>query len=139
MSSIVIGSVNCRGLADSVKRCDIFTKCNDLYDVTILVDTQGIVENEKKWLHEWGYVAKFSSFSSNSREVAILLKHSFEFKIHDEVKDTLVNYIILDISIQDYRMTLAAVYEPNEDKLCFCETLQSNFFIFPNSSVILVV
>ena len=51
--------------------------------------------------------------------VAILFKKSFEFKIHDEVKDTLGNYIILDISIQDYRMTLAAVYRPNEDKPCF--------------------
>jgi len=38
MPSIVIGSVNCRGLADSVKGCDIFTKCKDLYDVTVLVN-----------------------------------------------------------------------------------------------------
>ena len=52
-----MGSVNCRRLADSVKRCDIFTK--DLYNVTILVDTHGIVENEKKWLHEWGCIANF--------------------------------------------------------------------------------
>jgi len=60
MSSIVMGSVNCRRLADSVKRCDIFTK--DLYDVTILVDTHGIVENEKKWLHEWGCIGNFPVF-----------------------------------------------------------------------------
>ena len=60
-----MGSVNCRRLADSVKRCDIFTK--DLYNVTILVDTHGIVENEKKWLHEWGCIGNFPVFSSNSR------------------------------------------------------------------------
>jgi len=53
-----------------------------------------------------------------------LLKNSLEFKIHDEARDTLGNYIILDISIQDYRMTLATVYGPNEDKPCFFETLQ---------------
>ena len=29
--------------------------------------------------------------------VAILLKNLFELKIHDEVKDTLGNYIILDV------------------------------------------
>jgi hypothetical protein len=67
MSSIVIGSLNCKGLiADSVKICDIFTKYKDWYEVTVLVDIHGIVEHEKKWLHEWGYIAKFSSFSSNS-------------------------------------------------------------------------
>jgi hypothetical protein len=49
MSSIVIGSLNCRGfIADSVKRCDIFTKYKDLYEVTVLVNTHGIIENEKK-------------------------------------------------------------------------------------------
>jgi hypothetical protein len=77
------------------------------------------------------YIAKFSSFYG----VAILFRNSFEFKIHDEVRDTLGNY---DISIQDYRMTLAAVYGPNEDKPCFFETLQSKINIFPNSSLILV-
>ena len=47
----------------------------------------------------------FLLFSSNSKEgVAILFKNSFEFKIHDEIKDTLGNYIILDISIQDCGM-----------------------------------
>jgi hypothetical protein len=46
---IVIGSLNCRGfIADSVKRCDIFTKYKDLYEVTVLVNTHGIIENEKK-------------------------------------------------------------------------------------------
>ena len=51
-------------------------------------------------MHEWGYIANSSSFSSNSRgrgRVTILFKNSFEFKIHDEVKDTFGNYIILDI------------------------------------------
>jgi hypothetical protein len=62
MSSIVMGSVNCRRLADRGKRCDIFTKCKDLYHVTVLVDTHGIFENEKKWLHEWGCIANFPVF-----------------------------------------------------------------------------
>jgi hypothetical protein len=64
-----------------------------------------------------------------------LLRNSFEFKIHEEVRDTLGNY---DISIQDYRMTSAVVFEPNEDKPCFFETLQSKINMFPNSSLILV-
>jgi hypothetical protein len=42
MSAVVIGSVNCRGLSNNVKCCDIFffIKCRDMYDITILVDTK---------------------------------------------------------------------------------------------------
>jgi anionic cell wall polymer biosynthesis LytR-Cps2A-Psr (LCP) family protein len=35
-------------------------------------------------------------------------------------------------------MTSAVVFEPNEDKPCFFETLQSKINMFPNSSLILV-
>ena len=40
MSAVVIGSINCRGLSNNVKRCDIFNKCRDMFDISILVDTQ---------------------------------------------------------------------------------------------------
>jgi hypothetical protein len=63
----------------------------------------------------------FFQQQSGRGRVTILFKNSFEFKIHDEVKDTFGNYIILDIWIRDYRMTLAAVYGPNGDKPCFFE------------------
>ena len=67
-----------------------------------------------------------------------MFENWFQFKIHDEIKDTIGNYSILVICIQDYPMTLAAVYEHNEDKPCFFETLQSQIIIFTNSSVISV-
>jgi hypothetical protein len=44
------------------------------------------------------------------------LKNSFEFHINQEIIDERGNFIILDINIQDYRMTLVAIYDPNEDK-----------------------
>ncbi|CAG2214956.1 unnamed protein product [Mytilus edulis] len=121
MSTITIGSVNCRGLSETVKRIDIFTKYKDLYDITILVDTHSTSVKEKQWLHEWGYVGKFSSYSSKSRGVAILFKNTFEFKIHEETIDLMGNFIILDITIQDYRITLAAIYGPNNDDPVFLE------------------
>ena len=40
MSAVVIGSINCRRLSNNVKHCDIFNKCRDMYDISILVDTQ---------------------------------------------------------------------------------------------------
>ena len=47
--------------------------------------------------------------------VAVLFKNSFEFHINQEIIDERGNFIILDINIQDYRMTLVAIYGPNED------------------------
>ncbi|CAG2230507.1 unnamed protein product [Mytilus edulis] len=136
MSTITIGSVNCRGLSETVKRIDIFTKYKDLYDITILVDTHSTSEKEKQWLHEWGYVGKFSSYSSKSRGVAILFKNTFEFKIHDETIDLMGNFIILDITIQDYRITLAAIYGPNNDDPVFFENIKHKISRYSNSSIV---
>jgi hypothetical protein len=42
MSAVVIESVNCRGLSNNVKCCDIFLLNVEIctYDITILVDTK---------------------------------------------------------------------------------------------------
>ncbi|CAG2188066.1 E3.1.11.2 [Mytilus edulis] len=87
MASIVVGSVNCRGLANKVKRLDIFSICKKRYDIAVLVDTHCCLENENKWLQEWGYTGKFSSYSNRSRGVAVLFKNSIEFKINMEIVD----------------------------------------------------
>ena len=42
------------------------------------------------------------------------MKNSFEFQINQEIIDECGNFIILDIIIQDSRMTLVAIYGPNE-------------------------
>jgi hypothetical protein len=48
MSAVVIGSINCRGLSNNVKCCDIFNKCRDMYDISILVDTHSTKQREKQ-------------------------------------------------------------------------------------------
>jgi uncharacterized protein (UPF0303 family) len=50
----------------------------------------------------------------------VLFKNSFEFHINQEIIDECGNFIILDINIQDYRMTLVAIYGPNEDNPDSC-------------------
>ena len=138
MSKIVIGSINCRGLADKLKRNDIFEYCKERYDISILVDTHSCKDDEKMWFNEWNYISKFSSWSSRSRGVAILFKNTFDFKIHDEYIDTNGNFIILDISVQDYRFNLVALYGPNEDKPEFFQTLNTKIHLYQNTSSILV-
>ena len=62
MEELKIGSLNCRGLfSDSIKRRDIFLKCREMYDISILVDTHSTKEVEHIWQSEWGFTAVFSS------------------------------------------------------------------------------
>ena len=138
MSSLTFDSVNFRGLfSDKVKRTDIFNKCRNLYDISILVDTHCTKEVEQKWLTEWGYKGFFSSHTSNSRGVAILFKNSFEYKIHDMIKDKDGHFLILDITLQEYRISLVAVYGPNIDNPMFFENLKNKITLLNNSSVII--
>jgi hypothetical protein len=58
-----------------------FFICKERCDITDLTDTHCCLENESQWFGEWGYIGKFSSYSSRSRGVAVLIKNSFEFKI----------------------------------------------------------
>jgi uncharacterized protein (UPF0303 family) len=76
--------------------------------------THSTKQRETQWQHEWGYISRFSSHSSASRGVAVLFKNSIKFHINQEIIDERGNFIIIDINIQDYRMTLAAIYGPNE-------------------------
>jgi hypothetical protein len=54
------------------------------------------------------------------------LKNSFEYHINKEIIDERDNFIILDINIQDYRMTLVAIYGPHEDDPEFFKRLLFN-------------
>ena len=54
------------------------------------------------------------------------MKNSFKFQINQEIIDERDNFIFLDINIQDSRMTLAAIYSPNEDNPEFFKRLLFN-------------
>ena len=62
----------------------------------------------------------FSSYTTMSRGVMILLNNNFEQKVKKNVQtDKNGNYIILDIEIKGKDITLANIYGPNEDNLIF--------------------
>lgn len=138
MTVLCIGSVNCRGLSEEVKRRDVFDRYRKKYDITILTDTHCEKSKESKWQHEWGYKAYFSSYTSHSRGVAILLNNTFKFTIHKEINDEHGNFLILDITIQEYRITLVALYGPNNDSPEFFEKISTLILEIQNSSVIMV-
>ena len=126
MGDIKIGSVNCRGLSsDKIKRRDIFLNCRNNYDITFLIDTHCTKEVERYWAAEWGYTIKFSSFSSNSRGVAILFRNSFKLNILNELQDPNGNFLMIDCEINDNRVTLAAIYGPNNDDPRFFHNIKN--------------
>ena len=135
---VKIGSINCWGLAsDKIKRQDIFLKCRQKFDITLLVDTHCKKELEVYWRSEWGYKARFCSHATNSRGVAILFKNSFQFNILKEMYDDTGNFMMLSIRIQDYQFTLAVIYGPNNDCPSFFSKIQQNIESLGNSSVII--
>ena len=132
-SDISIGSFNCRGLAsDPVKRRSIFNHMRDKYDISILLETHSIREVEHFWLTEWGYKGWFSSYKSDSRGVAILIKNTFEFEYHNQWDDPEGRYCILDISIRKIRFALVAVYGPNIDDPLFFQKIQEKIEMVNN-------
>ena len=135
--SIKIGCMNCRGLSSNiVKRRDIFNKCRDSYDISFLVDTHCKKELETYWQAEWGYKAIFGSHTTSSRGVAILFRNTFSFEILGSKLDKGGNYVILDIKMFDQRMTVAAIYGPNDDKPDFYDAFQNDIENFGNTSII---
>ena len=122
MANLTIGPVNCRGLvSDKINRRDIFHKCKQHYDITFLIDTHCSKEKGKQWKTEWEYSAFFASLNSSSCGVAIMFKNSFQYTLHSETRDPEGQFIILDVSTQQQRLSLAALYGPYEDSPDFFE------------------
>jgi hypothetical protein len=102
-----------------------------LYDITFLIDTHCSNEREKQWKTEWGYSAFFASLNSTSRGVAIMFINSFQYTLHSETRDPKGNFIILNVSTQEQRLSLVALYGSNEDS--------PDFWTMPSKASLLCV
>lgn len=87
VDTIKVTTVNCQGLATPSKRQDDlnFYKSKG-YSILCFQDTHFTCEIEATVEIQWGYKCVFSSYTSNSRGVAIFLNNSFELKLHKEKK-----------------------------------------------------
>ena len=130
---LTIFSQNCRGgLSVASKRHDLFQYVRaKKYNIICLQDVH-INENLESFIKaEWGYDIFFSSYTTMSRGVMILLNYNFEQKVKTDKNG---NYIILDIEGKD--ITLANIYGRNEDNPNFYENLIKNIADFENENVI---
>ena len=82
-------------------------------------ETHSSPQVKSMWKAEWGGNIVFSHGTSNSRGVCILFKNDINFEIHRKISDSEGRYIVLDITIEQTRLTLANIYGPNNDNLDF--------------------
>ena len=113
---IKLNSFNCRGLQDFTKRKKIFHYLRSLKsDISFLQETHSDINDENLWKTQWGELAFFASFSSNSRGVAILVRNSINMKVKATFKDPNGRFIILNATVNDLPLTFVNVYGPNND------------------------
>lgn len=138
MGEITLLSANTRGLADKVKRKDVFSYLrNKCYNIYCIQDTHFVKENENMLRNEWGFDCYFNSFKPNSRGVAILINNNFNFKINGEKRDLTGNFLALDIEIEDSKITLINVYGPNQDNPTFFNIITETIDEFENPNIII--
>ena len=131
-------SMNCHGLANDKKREDILLYLKSKpYDVCCIQDTHFTPEIETEIRRKWGSECVFSHHTSSSRGVAILFKDTIPVKVKRCKIDDRGNFVILDLTLYDYDITLASLYGPNTDNPAFFADLQQIIIEFENPHVII--
>ncbi len=59
--------------------------------------------------------------------MAVLIKKTISWELHRKIEDPGDNYLILSATFNSYRLTLGAVYGPNQNDLQFYDSLERHF------------
>ena len=105
--ALKLHTFNCRGLQDFFKRKKVFHYLKSLgTDVLFLQETHSDKSNESSWKSQWGEIAFFSSFSSNSKGVAILVRKNISVQLLSLFSDPEGRFLILKAVLNKLEMTL---------------------------------
>ena len=133
-------SMNCQGLStrDGNKRRDVLNYLrSQKSSITFLQDTHLTKEIENTVRSEWGYECLFSSFTSQSRGVAILFRNNFEFRIDDVIADPGGNFLIANMHTNDVEITLVNIYAPNNDNPDFFHKIKELILRTGNANIVM--
>ena len=137
--SIRIVSANVRGIRQPLKRVDIWNKLIELKaNIVLLQETHLVKRDLNDVRKEWNIDFILSDYNTNSRGVAILIQHNFEYNITNTYSDKTGRYLIVSMDIADTSsITIVNIYGPNHDdpellKELFAksEDFQSDFLIY---------
>ena len=116
-------SLNVRGIRTLEKRKGIFNwLIKQNADICFLQETYSTKEIENQWKAQWHGDFFFAHGSAHSRGVAILIRHTLDFKVISVKSDEEGRFILLEANIQDCSFLLVNIYTPN------ITTQQSEFF-----------
>ena len=65
-----------------------------------------------------------------------MLNNNFEFTLHDKVADPDGNKLILDITINNKRLTLINIYGPNKDTPEVYEIIKNDIITYGNNIIL---
>lgn len=121
MAELKIVSFNTQGLGGIKKQKDVFHYLkNTKFDIFCLQDTHFTADQECYIRNRWDGNCCFSpALQASARGVAIFFGTHIDYKLHNQKQDTNGNYLVLDITIYDKRLSLVNIYGPNKDDPVF--------------------
>ena len=135
---ISFASYNVRGLGDGQKCAKIFSYLKGKhYDIILLQETHSHKKCEKIWKSQWGSQVFYAHGESNARGVAIIIKKHVKTIVHRQIADPAGRFIILDITVNNIRMTIVNLYAPNEDSPLFFQEIFAKIFSFGNDKILI--
>ena len=120
MTKFKIVSLNVRGLQNMQKRRNLFTYLKLMgADIYMLQETHATIEGSQLWQMEWGATIIHSYGTNHSGGCCIMFNKNRSSQIHDVCCDVHGYFIIADMSVGNYRLSLINLYGPNADTPLF--------------------
>ena len=137
MNTLNIISFNANGLQAEVRRQrTLMWATHQRVDILMLQETHSTPNEESDWRHDWKGEIYLSHGTSNSRGVGILVAAHVNFNLLKEYTDTERRVVIIEIEINERKLTLCSSYGYNEDKPDFFQSVIDNLDLFDYESLI---
>ena len=138
-NGIDIITMNVRGLRSTEKRQKTFEWINQhKYKIICVQESHSSVDIEKKWKSEFGGDIIFAHGKSNALGVMIMFKSNLHITMHKVTTDPNGRFVIIDMTLEEKRLTLCNVYGPNNDDSAFFENLYEQIENITNDNRIIV-
>lgn len=106
-------SWNIRGLRSNVKRRKVYSLLKrERVDVALLQESHLDDNEHLKLKYSWVGQVYFSSFTTSSRGVVILIHKNLPFQLKKSIKDKYVRFVIVNGVLNDKEITIMNLYCP---------------------------
>ena len=116
VDKIKIVSLNVCGLQNDKKRRNVFAYLKLMSaDIYMLQETHCTPEVARCWQTEWGSTILNAYGTSSSCGCSIMFNRQRKVQVYSVIEDENGQFVMADVSINDYRFSIVNVYGPNED------------------------